>query len=135
MGLTLAQPNNAVQTVLSREDIPIGITIITFAQFLAGTIFVTVCQAVLSNTLRAQLSSKIPGLDLGKLSQTGATDLSQLVPKDKLPVLLAAYNKGLVNVFYCALATSSAAFIAAFFLEWRTMRKQAESAEAETSSR
>ncbi len=134
MGLTLAQPNNAVQTVLSRKDIPIGITIITFAQFLGGAVFVTVCQAVLSNTLRAQLSSKIPGLDIGKLSQTGATDLSQLVPKDKLPVLLAAYNEALVNVFYCALAMSCAAFIAAFFLEWRTMRKQPESAEAETSS-
>ena len=134
MGLTLIQPNNAVQTVLSREDIPIGITIITFAQFLGGSIFVTVCQAVLSNTLRAQLSSKIPGLDVGKLSQTGATDLSQLVPKDKLPVLLVAYNEALVNVFYCALAVSCVAFVASFFLEWRTMRKDPESADAETSS-
>jgi hypothetical protein len=133
MGLTLAQPINAVQTVLSRKDIPIGITIITFTQFLGGSIFVTVCQAVLSNTLREQLSSKIPGLDIGKLSQTGATDLSQLVPKDKLPVLLVAYNEALVNIFYCALAVSCAAFIASFFLEWRTMRKHAESAETETS--
>lgn len=134
MGLTLVQPNNAVQTVLSREDIPVGITIITFAQFFGGAIFVTVCQAVLSSTLRVQLRNKIPGLDIAKLSQTGATDLSQLVSIDELPVLLTVYNEALVNVFYCALAMSCAAFIASFFLEWKTMRKQPASVEAERSS-
>ena len=129
MGLALTQPNNAAQTVLSREDIPIGVTILGFAQFLAGSISVSVCQAVLSSTLREQLSKKIPGFDAAKLSASGTTNLSRLVPTEQLPILLAAYNKAIDNVFYCALALSCVAFIASFFLEWKTVRKQPEGKE------
>jgi hypothetical protein len=51
LGLSLAQANIACQTVLSREDIPVGVTIIAFTQFLGGTVFVTMCQTILLNTL------------------------------------------------------------------------------------
>jgi len=129
LGLSLAQANIACQTVLSREDIPIGITIIAFAQFFGGTVFVTVCQTVLSNTLTSQLSMKIPGLNAATLSGTGATKLSSLVPNDELPVLLAAYNLAIRNVFYVALAVSCLAFAASFFFEWKSVRKQDEIAE------
>lgn len=122
----MAQANNAAQTVLSREDIPIGITLITFAQLAGGSVFVAVSQAILSSTLSTQLSTKIPGFDPADLSATGTTDLSTLVPKDLLPVLLAVYDDAMDNVFYCALALSCVAFVASFFLEWKTMRKQAE---------
>jgi hypothetical protein len=125
----LIQGTNAVQTVLSREDIPVGITIINFAQLIGGTIFISVCQAVLADTLKTQLGSKIPGLDFNTLSSTGATNLITLVPKDMLPVLLAAYNKAIVNVFYCALSVACLAFIASLCLEWRTVRQPVEVAE------
>ena len=126
IGLSLAQSNIAAQTVLSREDIPVGITIITFAQQAGGTIFVSVCQGILSNTLSTQLSKSIPNLDIAALSSSGATDLSKLVSADQLPVLLAAYNTAIVNVFYCALALSCLALVSSFFFEWKTVRKQPE---------
>lgn len=126
MGLSLAQANNAAQTVLSREDIPIGVTILTFTQFFGGAIFVSVCQAILSHTLRAQLSTRIPGFNAAQLSGTGTTNLSRLVPMDQLPTLLAAYNDAIVNVFYCALAVSCVAFVTSFFVEWKTVKKQPE---------
>lgn len=124
MGLTLTQPNNAVQTVLVREDIPIGITIISFAQLLGGSVFIPICQAVLFSTLSSQLSNRIPGLDVAKLSSTGATDISQSVSMTELPVLLTAYNNAVVNIFYCALGMACAAFIASFIFEWKSMKKQ-----------
>lgn len=126
----MIQSNNAVQTVLSKEDIPIGVTIINFAQFVGGTIFIGVCQTVLSNTLKSELATKIPGLDVRKISSSGATNLTRLVSKDMLPILLAAYNKGLVNVFYCALGVASLAFVASLFVEWRTVRQKVEPAAA-----
>lgn len=130
LGLSLAQANIACQTVLPREDIPTGITIIGFAQFLGGTIFVPVCQTVLSNTLASQLSTKIPGLDAATFAGTGATNLTSLVPSDELPELLAAYNLGIRNVFYVTLAVSCVAFVASFFLEWKSVKKQDEIAES-----
>lgn len=124
IGLSLAQPNIAVQTVLSRGDIPVGITILGFAQFFGGTVFITVCQSVLSSTLKSQLAGSILNLNPAALSSTGATDLTSLVTKDQLPLLLAAYNIAIDNVFYIALAMSCVSFVASFFVEWRTVKKQ-----------
>lgn len=68
------------------------------------------------------------------LSRTGATDLTHLVPADELPVLLDAYNRGLVNVFYCALAMACGAFVAAWGLEWKSMTKKPVHAQGEAMS-
>ncbi|KAF9734949.1 hypothetical protein PMIN06_011010 [Paraphaeosphaeria minitans] len=130
MGMSLAQCNNAAQTVLSREDIPIGITIINFGNFVGGTIFVSICQTILSSTLRSQLAQKIPGLDLSAIAHAGATDLAKLIPTDKLPVFHAAYNEGIVNVWYCALGVSAFAFVASWFVEWKSVKGQQIISEA-----
>lgn len=114
MGLSLIQSTNAVQTVLSREDISIGLTIITFAQFAGGTIFISISQAVLTDTLKTQLSTSIPGLDVNALSSTGTTDIYKLVPEGLVPVLLKAYNQSIVNVFYVALGTACLGLVASF---------------------
>ncbi|MCJ1476235.1 hypothetical protein MMC13_004901 [Lambiella insularis] len=129
LGLTLTGPINAAQTVLSREDIPIGMTILTFAQFISGTILISVCQTVLSSTLVSQISDQIPNLDASTLSGTGATSLLGLVPEQYLPVLLTAYNKGIENVFYCGLAMSGVAFVASLFMEWKSVAKQSKVTE------
>jgi len=129
MGISLAQCYNAAQTVLSREDIPIGITILSFCNFVGGTIFVSVCQGILSSTLKTQLRQSVPGLDVSSLSRSGASDLSSLVSADQLPLLLEAYNKGINNVFYCALGLSALAFAASWFVEWKSVKKQPEVAE------
>ncbi|KAK4944494.1 hypothetical protein LTR10_016168 [Elasticomyces elasticus] len=129
MGLSLAQVYNAAQTVLSREDIPIGITILSFCNFVGGTIFVSVCQGILSSTLRTQLRQSIPELDVSSISTSGASDLSSLVSADQLPLLLEAYNKGVDNVFYCALGLSCLAFTASWFVEWKSVKRQSDVAE------
>ncbi|KAF2440246.1 MFS general substrate transporter, partial [Karstenula rhodostoma CBS 690.94] len=122
MGMSLAQCNNAAQTVLSHEDIPIGITIINFGNFVGGTIFVSICQAILSSTLQSRLAQKIPGLDVSSIVHAGATDLAKLIPVDQLPVFHAAYNEGIVNVWYCALGVSAFAFVASWFVEWKSVK-------------
>ncbi|OAL49071.1 MFS general substrate transporter [Pyrenochaeta sp. DS3sAY3a] len=126
MGLTLSQPLNAAQTVLSRSDIPLGITIINFGNFVGGTIFVSICQALLSSTLRAQLSAKIPGLDVSKLSSVGATDLARLVEPGQLGLLREAYNEGVRKVWYVALGVSVFAFVAAWGVEWKSVKRKVE---------
>lgn len=122
MGLTLSQPLNAAQTVLSRADIPLGITIINFGNFVGGTIFVSICQALLSSTLRSQLSAKIPGLDVSKLSSVGATDLARLVEPGQLGLLREAYNEGVRQVWYVALGVSVFAFVASWGVEWKSVK-------------
>ncbi|KAF2489863.1 MFS general substrate transporter [Lophium mytilinum] len=130
MGMSLSQCNNAAQTVLAREDIPIGITIINFGNFVGGTIFVSICQGILSSTLRSKLAQQIPGLEVSSISNSGATDFSKLVPPSQLPILLAAYNEGINNVFYCALGVSGFAFVASWFVEWKSVKGKQVGREA-----
>lgn len=122
--MSLSQCNNAAQTVLAREDIPLGITIINFGNFVGGTIFVSVCQGILSSTLRSELQRHIPDLDVSLVSHSGATDLARLFTPTQLPFLREAYNSGIANVFYCALGVSGFAFVASWFVEWRSVKQQ-----------
>ena len=126
MGLSLSQCYNAAQTVLGKEDIATGITILAFAQAFGGAILVSVSQTVLTSTLISQLARTLPGFDASAISNTGATDIRNLVPKDKVPLILAAYNVGIDNVFCCALAASCLAFVASFFVERKSVRSKVE---------
>jgi hypothetical protein len=130
MGMSLAQCNNAAQTVLSPADLPIGITIINFGNFVGGTIFVSICQSILSSTLQSQLAQKIPDLDVSSVLHAGATDLMKLIPPEQLPFLHAAYNKGIVNVWYCTLGVSAFAFLGSWFVEWKSVKGQQVISEA-----
>ncbi|KAE9962055.1 hypothetical protein EG328_001049 [Venturia inaequalis] len=121
-GMTLSPVNIAVQTVLPRKDIPTGLTVMMFAQFLAGTVSVCICQAALANTLNKELPSKLPGFDAASIATVGATKIRELVSPSDLSVVLEVYNKGVVNTFFVALAFSSLALVASLFMEWESVK-------------
>lgn len=122
--MTLQQCPMAAQTVLTKKDVPIGLTIMSFVQFLAGTVSVSACQTILANTLTSELSKNLPGFDASAISSAGATEIKGLVSKQDLPIVLAAYNAGIDNTFYCALAASCVAFVASFFMEWKSVKSR-----------
>jgi len=103
--------------VLPKTDIPTGTTILAFAQFFGGSMFVAVAQTVLANTLTHQLATALPGFDAGQIARTGATEIRDLVSPGDLPIVLEAYSKGINNVFYVALACAGLALVASCFLE------------------
>ena len=53
LGLGMQMPSMAAQTVLNRHDVPIGASLMFFAQWLGGAVFVSVGQNVLSKPPRA----------------------------------------------------------------------------------
>lgn len=92
--------------------------------FVGGTIFVSVSQGLLTDTLTRELRRSIPDLDVTAILGQGATDLSRAVTREQLPILLDAYNLGLRHVFFCALAVSCLAFVSSCFLEWKSVKSQ-----------
>ena len=109
--------------MLPRADIPIGLTIINFMNFAGGTIFISVCQAILASTLTHDLREEIPGLDVAAVLGHGAADLIQQVQPDQVPILLAAYSHGIDNIMYTAMAVLILAFLASWFVEWRSVKE------------
>lgn len=122
LGLCIQQPNIAVQTVLSDEDISIGTAILNFFVFLGGTIFVTVSQTLLETQLIKELPKIVPDLDPTALASGGASGLKNLVPPDKLDAALNVYNDSMRSAWYLALGLSAFAFISAFGLQWKSVK-------------
>ncbi|KAH4044316.1 hypothetical protein HBI55_206120 [Parastagonospora nodorum] len=143
LGLTLQGPNIAAQTVLSKQEVSVGLSIISLANFLGSTIFVTVAQALLQNRLVAELGPLLPGVDLRKIANSGAAFLRGATAPEMLPAVLGAYNNALRGVWYLALGLSGLVLLASFGIEWKNVKgdkannvdTSIEEAEIESSDR
>lgn len=112
----------AAQTVLKREDVPLGTAMGFFMQQLGGAVFLAVGQNIFSSQLVTQLPD-ISGLDKSIIINTGATDLKRVVPANELDTVINAYSYALTRVFLVAAALSAAMIVCALSVEWRSIKK------------
>ncbi|EXJ80874.1 hypothetical protein A1O3_07161 [Capronia epimyces CBS 606.96] len=125
MGLCFQTPNLAVQTVLPKRDVPMGLALMFFGQLLGAAVFVSVAQNVLDTQLLHRLAA-IPGLGRGVdlISSAGATSLLDSVPTNLLPTVLSAYNDALRSVFEIGLVLACLAVLGVASLEWRSVLRE-----------
>ena len=122
VGLAIQVPSVAAQTVLPRKDVSIGAALMMFSQTLGGTVFISVSNNIFDARL-AQNLGKIPGIDIGSVIATGATDLKSMVPAALLPQVLVAYNDALRATFYVATALSCCTIFGSLAMEWKSVKK------------
>ncbi|RFU29507.1 hypothetical protein B7463_g6846, partial [Scytalidium lignicola] len=122
LGSSTQAPNMAAQTVLRREDVSIGASLMFFGLQLFGAIFTSVSQNVLNNQLAKRLVG-IPGISPGLIQSTGATEILNLIPTKYRAAALVAYNNSLRVCFQIGLIVACLSFLGALGMEWRTVRK------------
>lgn len=132
-GLCSQAPNMAAQTVLPREDVSIGISLMFFGQMLFGAVFTSVGQNLLDNQLANRLAG-IPGITPRLIPITGATDLLKIVPAQYHFVALKAYNASLRVDFQVALIMACLAILGAVGMEWRSVKKNLPPKKAESGA-
>ena len=131
LGMAVQQGVIAVQTVLTLDQIPIGIAAIISMQSLGGSVFVSVGNNILQNVLKQASAAKaLPGIDVKAVIAAGATQFRSIVPAGSLPALLVAYNYALQRVFIAAIPLSGLAFVVALGLEWKSVREKKATLEA-----
>ena len=121
LGMSFQAPNLAAQTVLSRRDVSIGVSLMFFSQLLGGAIFTSVGQNLLNNRLLTDLSG-VPGFNASTISNSGATSLTHLSPQLQA-VVLPAYNNALATVFRAGLALACLSVFGALAMEWVSVKK------------
>ena len=121
-GFSMETPLTAAQTVLRPHEVSVGISLVTFSQFIGGSIFVAIAQTVFSNQVVAQLRRHTPGVDPQALLGQGTAAVRQAVSPEELPAVLNAYNSGITAAFYVATGASACAFLAATFIEWNSVK-------------
>ncbi|KAF5857849.1 hypothetical protein ETB97_005193 [Aspergillus alliaceus] len=122
LGSCTQAPNMAAQTVLPREDVAIGASLMFFGQQLFGAVFTSVGQNVLDNQLTHRLAG-IPGINPQTIQNTGATQILSLVSAKDHTAALRAYNDSLRVCFQVGLIMACISIIGALAMEWRTVRK------------
>ena len=122
VGLGMQQTLMVVQTVLPDTDVPIGTSIMMFAQLLGGALFISVGQNVFTNQLIKNLSNAVPDLDPNLVLRTGATELKYAIPSRYLSGVLSAYNRTLTQTFYVSVAVAVMSIFGAVFVEWKSMK-------------
>jgi EmrB/QacA subfamily drug resistance transporter len=123
IGLGMMQPSVAAQTVLPRKDVSMGAALTQFSQLLGGAVFISVGNNIFDTRLAHNLAT-IPGIDVGSIAATGATDLRSMVPSSLLPQVLVAYNDALRATFYLVTALTSATIVGSLAMEWKSIKKE-----------
>jgi MFS family permease len=127
-------PSMAAQTVLARNDVAIGASLMFFSQSLFGAIFTTVGQNVVDNQLLKRLVALgVPGITAEMIQENGATALISLLPETYRAAALQAYNESLRTCFQVALIIICLGMIGACAMEWRSVKERAPATEGSST--
>ncbi|KAH8695149.1 putative efflux pump antibiotic resistance protein [Talaromyces proteolyticus] len=124
IGFGMQQPGAAAQTVLAPQDVSTGVSLIFFAQYFGGALWISVANNVFSNRLTESISSTVHGIDAGRIVNVGATALRSVVSPDQLPAVLKAYNGAIIDAFYVAVACACATALGSLAMEWKSMKPE-----------
>ncbi|KAJ7055580.1 DHA14-like major facilitator [Mycena amicta] len=122
VGLGMQQPMLAAQAVLELKDVPIGTSIIMFANTLGGALFISIGQNVFTNKLASGLVARVPGINPALILSAGATSLKSAVSAQDLPAVLLAYNDALIAAFYVGIAMSCLSLVGSLAIEWKNIK-------------
>ena len=122
LGLGMQITGILVQRVLPGPDVPIGISLMFLLQQLGGSIFTSVSQTILDNTLTSRLVG-IPSLDPSQIINEGVTNLASTVPPTYIETIRQAYNQALTRIFLMAMGLALAAFVSSLGTEWKSIKK------------
>lgn len=129
-GACAQAPNMAAQTVLPRDEVAIGASLMLFAQTLFGAIFVSIGQNVLDGELVRRLAD-ITSVTPQQIQNAGATGLLNLIPLQHHAAALEAYNDSLRVCFQVALVLACVCILGGLGMEWRSVKGRKEDPQPE----
>jgi hypothetical protein len=111
--------------VLSPSQLPTGTSIAVFFQFLGGSIFLAIGENILVSRLTDALALYAPDVNAAAVIGAGAAGLRGVVGTSgtDLENCIEAYNVAITATFYLCAAGAAVAFLAAFGMEWRSVKR------------
>jgi MFS family permease len=121
LGCGAQQASLASQSVLPKKDVPLGLALGFLMQQLGGSVFLAVCQNLLSTKLVSRLSG-VAGLDAQEIVNTGATDIRKVVPAEEISAVVNAYNYSVTRIFVLAAIISACTIVGVAMMEWKSIK-------------
>lgn len=123
-GIGFAGPQNAVQTVLLAEDVPLGLSIMLFAQSFGPAVAIAIAQVLFTNQLSANLRGLVPGLSRANIESNGLTDIITGVSPAKHKEVLVGIDISLVQTWYLVVGLACATMVGSLLIEWRSVKSK-----------
>ncbi|KAK2061710.1 efflux pump [Colletotrichum caudatum] len=125
-GVVLQLPSIAVQANLPPEEISVGISFVTFSQFMGGAISLGAGNAIFVGTLKRRLSHYLSEADVAAVLSAGATGFRHTVPGNNIPGVVAAYVSAITHELYLSLALATASFCLSWGMGWKDIRPKVQ---------
>lgn len=120
--LPTTQPIVAVQNHLPPPLISTGLAAVVFSQQFGPALFLSLAQTVFSTTLTSNLHS-VPNVNTTAIIDSGATGFREIVGTAEIAGVVKAYSGSVNNVFYLITGAGGLAFLSAWGIGWRSVRK------------
>ncbi|KAE9367423.1 major facilitator superfamily transporter [Stipitochalara longipes BDJ] len=125
-GCGATMPMVAVQNILPLEQIPLGMSLISFCQTFGGTLSLSIAQNVFTSSLREGLARYAPTVDIEKVLNAGAMGFRDVVQPSEIVAVTRAYDMGLKRIFYLAVALSLGCFTFVWGMGWYSVKAKRE---------
>ncbi|SPJ81566.1 related to aflatoxin efflux pump AFLT [Fusarium torulosum] len=125
-GIGFIGPQTAVQTVLPEEDVPLGLSIMLFAQSFGPAVAIPIAQVLFTNRLSINLENLVPGPNQTNISNIGLTEMVASVPPSESRDVLVAVDKSLGQTWYLVVGLASTAIVGSLMAEWRSVKHKRE---------
>lgn len=121
-GIGFSGPQNAVQTVLPQEDIPLGLSAMLFAQSFGPSVAIVVAQAIFTSRLSVNLEGIAPGLNRMALAEKGLIELISEVPASDVEKVILQIHRSIVPTWYLVVALACLTIFGSATIEWRSVK-------------
>ncbi|PVI02272.1 MFS general substrate transporter [Periconia macrospinosa] len=121
-GAGVPPPMLVVQTVLTPNTIPMGVSLVNLTQMLWSSIVVAIAQTVFINKLEEGIFVALPGFDAKAISKSFAAQLDTIYSSEQLRAVLPAYSNAVTKTFFITTALSCAALLLMGGLQWKSMK-------------
>ncbi|OJI86191.1 hypothetical protein ABZX51_002384 [Aspergillus tubingensis] len=123
-GIGFSGPQNAVQTVLPVEDVPLGTSIMLFAQSFGPAVAIAVAQVLFVDQLSVNLRGLASGIDGASIENSGLSQLVENVSPAKTRDVLVAIDRSLIQTWYLVIGLACATMIGSLMIEWRSVKSR-----------
>ncbi|KAJ6172671.1 MFS general substrate transporter [Penicillium chermesinum] len=123
-GIGFSGPQNAVQTVLPTEDIPIGTSILLFAQAFGPAVTIAIAQVLFIEQLVANLSDLVPGLSGANIENLGLNQLMENVTPPNSEAASSAIDTSLTHTWYLAIGLACMTMVGSLLIEWKSVKSR-----------
>lgn len=123
-GIGFSGPQNALQTVLPAEDVPLGISIMLFAQSFGPAVAVAIAQVLFTNQLSTHLDGLVPGLSRATIENNSLAEIVNSVSPAEVTEVLVAIDKSLVQTWYLVVGLACATMVGSLLIEWRSVKSK-----------